>query len=180
MTLDRSAGDDRAGRKHCGKSQLRGPSHAEAAHSLVSGRQGCSPDDRNGNDRPRRLAEAVAGAINQLSYRAGRKLERPPDLLVAASLELSLDDRLTLRRREIANRQHERRDLLASVERLRRLLDAVVVLIELLVLTDAAVLVDRRVPHDAKEPRPEQLRPGAVLQRGVRLEQRLLDHILRA
>jgi hypothetical protein len=99
---------------------------------------------------------------------------------VATALELPLDDRLTLRSREIADRQDESRDLLAPLERLWRLLDAVVVLIELLVMADAAVLVDRRVPHDPEEPGSEQLRPGAVLQRGVRLEQRLLDHILRS
>jgi hypothetical protein len=96
---------------------------------------------------------------------------------VAASLQLSLDDRLALVGGQIANCCEQCSDLLAPFERLRRLLDSVVVLVELLVVVERPVLVDRRVPNDPEEPGTKQLRLGSILKSGIGLEEGLLDDV---
>src|SRR5262249_53591943 len=136
VPLDRRAGNDRPRCDHGREADLRRSRQAKTTDRLAgTGHRGCT-DQGRWNQRAGRLAEGIAGSVDQLADRAGGEVHRTADLLMTSALELALDDRRALRCGEILDRDHQRGDLLPPGEGLGRLLDAVVALVELLVVTD--------------------------------------------
>jgi len=178
--VDRRPGHDRAGSDDGGEAELERDRRPGSADGFAGTRDAGGADDRDRDQCAGRLAQGVARPVDQLAHGAWRELHRAGDLLVAPALELALDDRLALGSREIPDRDHQGCELLAALKRLRRLLHAVVVLVELLVGAGDAVLVDRRVANDPEEPGADELGFRSVLERDEGLQQRFLNHVLGA
>ena len=162
--IDGRSRHDRAGRHDGGEAQLQGHRHPGPSDGLACPRNAGGADHGDRDQRSSRLAQAVARPVDQLADRAGGELHRTRNLLVTSALELALDDCFALGCGQITDRDHQGGEPFATLERLRRLLHAVVVLVELLVVPGDALFVDRRIADDPEEPGPEKLglraRPG--------------------
>ena len=111
------------------------------------------PHHRHRDQRPEALAQADAAAVDQLPGGGDRDTERGADLGVAPALHLALDEGLALGLGKGLDPGDHRRQLLASLERLRRLLDAVEALIEMVHgRARVADVVEAGVADDRVEP----------------------------